>query len=85
MPHHKSCIKRIGTSEKSRISNRQVKSRIHHTIKNLRNAKDKETTDSELKKSFSILDKAVKAGVIHKNKAANQKSKLSTTVNKTAS
>lgn len=85
MPHHKSCIKRIGTSEKSRISNRKLKSRIHHTIKNLRNAQDKETTDIELKNAFSALDKAVKAGVIHKNKAANQKSKLSTPVNKTAS
>lgn len=84
MPHHKSCIKRIASSEKARVRNRQMKSRIHHAIKDLCDAKDKETADRELKNVFSVLDKAVKTGVIHKNKAANQKSVLCTAANKTA-
>ena len=76
MPHHKSCKKRLKTAKKSRVSNRQIKSRIKTTIKNIRNAKDKESSQNALKDADSVLDKAVKAGVIHKNKAANQKSKL---------
>ena len=77
MPYHKSCEKRIRISENSRNSNRQLKSRINTVIKKIRNVKDKETFKLELKNAYSILDKAVKAGVIHKNKAAHQKSNLS--------
>ena len=77
MPHHKSCVKRIRIAENSRNSNRQMKSRINTAIKKIRNAKDKETVELELKNAYSIFDKAVKAGVLHKNKAAHQKSNLS--------
>jgi small subunit ribosomal protein S20 len=80
MPHHKSCKKRIKTAKKSRVSNRQIKSRIKSAVKNIRDAKDKETSQDALKNVYSIFDKAVKAKVIHKNKAANQKSKLTATV-----
>ena len=76
MPHHKSCVKRIRTAEISRNSNRQIKSRINTVIKKIRDAKDNETVELELKNAYSILDKAVKAGVLHKNKAAHQKSSL---------
>lgn len=77
MPHHKSCKKRILTSEKSKIRNRQIKSRIKTTKKNLLNTKDKESKDNALKEVYSILDKAVKTKVIHKKNAANKKSRLS--------
>ncbi len=85
MPHHKSCKKRIKTALKSNARNRQMKSRIKTAIKNIGNAKDKESANSALKSTYSVLDKAVKAGVIHKNNAANQKSQLSTTVQKIGS
>ena len=85
MPYHKSCVKRIRQSENARNSNRQMKSRINTALKKIRNAKNKEAVELELKNTYSILDKAVKAGVIHKHKAANQKFKLTTIVKKIAS
>ncbi len=77
MPHHKSCKKRILTSEKSKSRNRNIKSRIKTAAKNLLSAKDEKVSGSALKAAYSVLDKAVKQGIIHKNKAANQKSRLS--------
>jgi small subunit ribosomal protein S20 len=77
MPHHKSCKKRILTSEKSKIRNRQIKSRIKTATKNLLNAKDKDSVDTAIKTVYSVLDKAVKSRVIHKKNAANKKSHLS--------
>ncbi len=76
MPYHKSCKKRILTTKKSFIRNRQLKSRINKAKKNVLNAKNKETAEAYLKSAFSILDKAVKTSVIHRNKASNQKSNL---------
>ena len=35
-----------------------------------------------LKKSFSLIDKAVKIGLMHKNTAARKKSKLATKITK---
>ncbi len=85
MPHHKSCKKRILTAKKSNTRNRQIKSRIKTATKNIHNAKDKESAVVALQSAYSILDKAAKAGVIHKNKAANQKSFLSNVAGKTVS
>ncbi len=85
MPHHKSCKKRIKTAKKSNTRNRQLKSRIKTAVKNIGNAKDKESANEALKSTYSVLDKAVKAGVIHKNNAANQKSQLSAVVQKVGS
>ncbi len=77
MPYHKSCKKRIKTAQKSNTRNRKIKSRIKTAVKNIRNAEGKDSTQDALKDAYSVLDRAVKARVIHKNKAANQKSKLS--------
>lgn len=77
MPHHKSCKKRLLTSEKSKIRNRQIKSRIKTATKSLLDATDKDSSDAAIKTVYSILDKAVKAKVIHKKNAANKKSHLS--------
>lgn len=44
--------------------------------------KDETTAKQLLKEAFSLLDKAAKKKVIHKNKAANQKSRLSKLYNK---
>ena len=84
MPTDKSCKKRILTAAKSRARNRRSKTYIHNATKKLEAAKGTETTAAELKTVFSVLDKAVKAGVLHKNTAANRKSKLSRATNKKA-
>ena len=50
-------------------------------IKKVKNAPDKETAVVELKRTVSILDKMAVKKIIHKNKAANIKSKLTKLVN----
>ena len=75
MPNNLSCKKRVKQSEKANVANRAIRSRIHTATKKVLNG---EATDqaASLKEAYSVLDRAVKAGVIHKNKAANQKSRL---------
>lgn len=50
-------------------------------IKRVTAAPDKETASAELKNTIAILDKSAVNGIIHKNKAANIKSKLTKKVN----
>ena len=45
-------------------------------IKKVKNAPDKKTAEAELKETVSLLDRMAVQGIIHKNKAANIKSKL---------
>jgi small subunit ribosomal protein S20 len=51
------------------------------SIKKLRNTTDKAEAEALLKKVSGMLDKLAKTNVIHKNKAANDKSKLTKYVN----
>lgn len=79
MPQIKSQIKRMRTNEIKRQRNCQVKSEIHTYIKKFRdaaNAGETETAIDQYNSAVKKLDKAASKGVIHKNKAANQKSKL---------
>ena len=50
-------------------------------IKKVRSAETKEQGESLFRETTSLLDKMVNKGIIHRNKAANQKSKLATIVN----
>ena len=50
-------------------------------IKRLRNTTDKAEAQELLKTVTSMLDKLAKRNIIHKNKAANNKSKLTRLVN----
>ena len=82
MPQHKSAEKRVRQSERRRVRNIQRRSRMKTAIKQVRTAPDKETASQELVKTASVLDKMAIKGIIHKNKAANLKSKLTGFVNK---
>jgi small subunit ribosomal protein S20 len=82
MQRHKSVEKRARTSEKANGINRAGRSRITTAVKTVLNAKDKKSASEALNEAVSILDKSVKSGLIHKNKAANKKSSLYKTVNK---
>lgn len=81
MAHHKSAIKRIKTNARDNISNKMVMSALKTQIKKVRGAKTKEEGEVEYRKVSSMLDKLVIKGKVHKNKAANQKSKLAAVVN----
>ena len=70
------------TAEKARQRNRRTKSLIRGAIKELSTEKDAAKKSEKFKKVSSVLDKAVSKNVIHKNKAARAKSRLSKTVKK---
>jgi small subunit ribosomal protein S20 len=62
--------------------NRHYSSLMKTAIKRVRSATTKEKGAAALLRAVSILDSLAGKGIIHRNKAANQKSKLTTFVNK---
>ncbi len=81
MANHKSALKRIRSSETKRLKNRYQSKTTRTYIKRLRNTTDKKEAEELLKTVSSMLDKLAKRNVIHKNKAANNKSHLTKFVN----
>jgi len=82
MATHKSAVKRHKQSLKRRAINRARKSELKTLIKKVRTAQDKETARAAYNKVVSLLDKLAAKGIIHKNKASNQKSRLALFINK---
>jgi len=82
MANHKSALKRIRTSAARRLRNRYQAKTTRNAIKKLRNTTDANEAKSLLPRVVSMLDRLAKKNVIHKNKAANNKSKLTKLVNK---
>ena len=79
MANIKSQIKRNRQNEKARLRNKSVKSSLKTVIRKLNEATeagDTETATVLLRDASRKLDKAVSKGVIHKNQAANRKSKI---------
>lgn len=84
MANIKSQKKRILTNEKRRLRNQSVKSELKTLIRKTREAVeagDKDAATKNLQSASRKLDVAVSKGVIHKNQAANRKSKLAKRVN----
>lgn len=82
MQRHKSVEKRDRTSKKTNITNRSGRSRLSTATKKVLEAKDPAQAQEVLKVAISVIDKSVKNGLIHKNKAAHNKSRLTKEVNK---
>ena len=79
MANIKSQIKRIGTNEKARLRNKDVKSSLKTAVRRFREAADAGDTAKAqelLRSAARQLDKAASKGVIHANQAANRKSAL---------
>ena len=81
MANHKSALKRIRQTEKKRLHNRYYAKTTRNAIKELRNETNKEEATKSYPKVVSMIDKLAKKNIIHKNKAANLKSKLSKQMN----
>ncbi len=81
MANHKSAEKRIRNSATKRLRNRYQAKTTRNLVKKLRGTTVKSEAESLLKQVTSLLDKLAKRNIIHKNKAANQKSKLTKLVN----
>ncbi|MDY3317217.1 30S ribosomal protein S20 [Riemerella anatipestifer] len=84
MANHKSALKRIRQNEVRRLRNRYYHKTTRTAVKVLRNEEDKKVALEQLPKVVSLIDKLAKRNIIHKNKAANLKSKLTKHVNKLA-
>ena len=82
MANHKSSIKRIRTNATKRLRNRYQAKTTRNAIKKLRTSTDKAEATTLLTKVTSMLDRLAKKNIIHKNKAANKKSKLTKHVSK---
>jgi small subunit ribosomal protein S20 len=74
-----SALKRVRETERRTEYNRQNKTRLRHQIRAMRKAltsKDAKAVATLLPKTFSLIDRSAKSGIIKKNTAARYKSKL---------
>lgn len=78
MPVTKSAAKRVRTSEKARKSNASIRSRItsarRQTLEAL-SSNDRDLGDKKFREYCSVLDKAVKKGVIKRNTSIRRKNR----------
>ena len=79
MANHKATKKDVRQASKRRDRNRYYGKTTRNAIRDLKALKGKESVEA-LPGVVSQIDKLVKRGVIHKNKASNLKSKLSKVV-----
>ena len=93
MANNKSAKKRIQIAERNRLINKSYKSTVRtltkKTLENCEKYKKEPNEDNKnivqksLNKAFSLIDKAVKKNVLHKNNGANRKSKINNFVKTT--
>ena len=81
MANIKSQIKRNLQNEKRRVRNKAVRSEIRTRTKNAVAAVGTDQEVEALRTAIKRIDKSAAAGVIHKNQAANRKSRLMRRVN----
>lgn len=81
MANHKSAIKRIRSNAAKRLRNRYQAKTTRNAIKTLRSIHSRTEASPLLSKVISMIDKLAKKNIIHKNKAANNKSRLTRYVN----
>jgi small subunit ribosomal protein S20 len=82
MPQHKACKKHVRKSEKANLKNRSDWSKLRTVIHHVLESKDKKAAQEKLRLAVSFIDKCAGSGLIHKNNAANKKSRLFIHVNK---
>lgn len=77
MPNNKSAEKRMRTNEIRADRNRAFRSRLRTALKKVRGASDATVGADALREASSLLDRAAQKRIIHPNKAARAKSRLS--------
>ena len=86
MPNIKSAKKRVKTNERNKLRNVAVKSALKTSVKkvfeSIKNDAGQDKIKEAVCKAYSVIDKAVSKGVLHKNTAARKKSRLTRHVNK---
>ncbi|AOY58899.1 MULTISPECIES: 30S ribosomal protein S20 [Desulfococcus] len=84
MANHKSALKRARQNVLRRERNRIVRTRMKNAVKQVRSAANENSKDAaveHLNQAKSVIAKAAKKGVIHRNTAARKISRLAKLVN----
>jgi len=81
MANHKATKKDVRQATKRRDRNRYYGKTTRNAVRELRALTDNKTASKDLVEVSSMIDKLAKKGIVHKNKAANLKSKLTRKVN----
>jgi small subunit ribosomal protein S20 len=79
MAYHISSLKRARQEAKRNAVNQQRRTRLRHQIRVMRKAlasKDAKSAEAMLPKTFSLVDRAAKWGIIKTNTASRYKSRL---------
>lgn len=78
MPNIKSAIKRVRTNESKNAQNTQAKSAMRSSLKKAEQAltNNDENANATVKAAIKQVEKAASKGLIHRNTAARQKSRL---------
>jgi small subunit ribosomal protein S20 len=74
--------KRIRQAEKARLRNKHYKSLMKTMMKKVKAADTKDAAEPLFRETVSIIDSIASKGIIHRNNAANKKSKLAAFVAK---
>jgi small subunit ribosomal protein S20 len=81
--NHPSALKRHRQSEKRRLRNRGIKTRLRHLVREVRDAvaaRDASAAASTFARAARAVDKAVTKGILHRNTAARKISRLARAV-----
>ena len=84
MANHKATKKDVRQAAKRNERNRYYGKTTRNAIRDLRKITDAAAAGEKLPSVSAMIDKLAKRGTIHKNKAANLKSKLAKKVNSLA-
>jgi small subunit ribosomal protein S20 len=76
MPHHKSAAKRVLTNAKAHDRNVAARSRMRSAVKAVRSATTRPAAESAYRNASIILDRTAAKGIIKKETANRQKSRL---------
>ena len=86
MANNKSAKKRIQVAERNRLVNKSYKSTVKTLTKKTLascekykkepNSGNKNLVQLSINEAFSLIDKAVKKNILHKNNGANKKSRI---------
>lgn len=85
MPNVKSAEKRMRTNAIRAERNRAFRSRLRTALKKVRGAATQDAGAAALREASSLLDRAARKRIIHPNKAARAKSRLSAFIGKLGS
>lgn len=82
MANHSATKKDVRQATKRRERNKFYGKTTRNAIRDLREIKGKKEAAEKTPDTVAMIDKLAKRGIIHKNKAANLKSKLAKRLNK---